>query len=84
MLTSTSLSVRVLSGANIEAVCYEAQHIANVLRVDITFSFNDIRCIAQPTGRADTLIDEYRAISQARSDGKERWPAIACSARMHD
>ncbi len=51
------LILETFGGDRVEDVCAEAQRIADKLDRSVGFTFNDVRCVALPGGKADKLTE---------------------------
>jgi len=57
-LRSFSLTLEARAGAHVNAVCESAQHIADVLLLDVCFKFNGVQALASPHGDAAKMAEE--------------------------
>lgn len=62
---SATLSIEISAGSSIERAAEDAQRIADILRVNVEFSFNEVRCLAVPGGMPDVLAERQQQ-EQAR------------------
>ncbi len=67
---AASLTLEMTPGCAIERACEDAQRVANLLFIDVEFSFNGVRCLARPQGYADLLAERQ----QAEQSRKPRFP----------
>lgn len=59
------ITLDVQPGDNIEAVCVEAQTIADNLGRSVGFHFNSVRCVAIPGGSAEKLAENQQEASRS-------------------
>lgn len=60
------LTLETFGGENIETIAAEAQRIADILDRAVGFTFNGVRCVAQPGGTAKRLMEMQQDAQQSQ------------------
>ena len=70
---SAMLKLEMSAGTSIERACEDAQRVSDLLRVDVEFSFNEVRCLAGIGGHWQVLVEAWcREISRERDGPLDR------------
>lgn len=52
---SAKITIEQYAGTDIARACEDACRIADILRINVEFTFNDVTCLAQPGGSSAEL-----------------------------
>ena len=58
---TAELKVSFVVGTSIEAAFEESMRLAQMLRVVISFDFNDVKCHAYPNGTVNEGVESYKS-----------------------
>lgn len=54
------ITIEISGGTTIERACEDAHRVANRLGITCEFTFNDVRCLAEPQGSAALLAERQQ------------------------